>query len=97
MLAELAAGQTDAKRLVDLACGRMRSRMLALEKVLTGLVQPHHHFLLTRQGTHIGFLGERIEELNAKIARQVEMMSGWSTPTNLNVGAGVSEGSLGTE
>lgn len=58
MLAEIAAGQTDARQLADLARGRMGSKIPELEKALTGLVQPHHRFLLSRQLAHIAFLDE---------------------------------------
>ena len=81
MLAEIAAGQTDATQLADLARGRMRSKIPELQKALTGLVQPHHRFLLSRQLAHIDFLDEQVEELSAEIARQVEAMSSPSTPT----------------
>ena len=97
ILAELAAGQTDAKHLANLARGKMRSKIPALEKALTGLVQPHHRFLLTRQLAHIDFLDEQVEELNTEIARQVETMSDSSTSTDPSAGAETDRDSSGTE
>jgi transposase len=75
MLAELVAGQTDVALMADLARGRMRAKIPALQKALTGLVQPHHRFLLAQQLAHIDFLDEQIEELSAEIGRQLEAMS----------------------
>jgi transposase len=75
MLAELVAGQTDVTLMADLARGRMRTKIPALQKALTGFVQPHHRFLLAQQLAHIDFLDEEIEELNAEIGRQLEAMS----------------------
>jgi hypothetical protein len=58
----------------------MRSKIPELEKALTGLVQPHHRFLLSRQLAHIDFLDEQVEELSVEIARQVEATSNPSPP-----------------
>jgi transposase len=75
MLAELVAGQTDVTLMADLARGRMRTKIPALQKALTGFVQPHHRFLLAQQLAHIDFLDEEIEDLNTEIGRQLEAMS----------------------
>jgi len=75
MLAEIAAGQTDAAWLADLARGRMRNKIPELEKALTGLVQPHHRFLLAKQLGHIDFLEEQIEEISVEIGQHLERMS----------------------
>lgn len=75
MLAEIAGGKTDAAALAQLARGRLRHKLPELEKALTGLVQPHHRFLLAQQLAHIDFLDEQIADLGAEIARQVEAMS----------------------
>jgi hypothetical protein len=34
----------------------MRSKIPELEKALTGIVQPHHRFVLAQQLDHIAFL-----------------------------------------
>jgi len=75
MLLRIAAGETDAEALAQLARGRLRNKMEALEKALTGVVQPHHRFLLAKQLTHIDFLDEQIADIGAEIARQVTTMS----------------------
>jgi transposase len=75
MLAEIVAGQTDVALMADLARGRLRNKILALQQALTGFVQPYHRFLLAQQLAHIDFLDEQIEELSAEIVRQLEAMS----------------------
>jgi transposase len=75
MLAGLGAGETDATLLANLARGRMRSKIPELEKALTGLVEPHHRFLLAQQLTHIDFLEERVSDLSAEISRRMESLS----------------------
>ena len=73
MLEEIAAGQTDPRRMAELARGRMRSKIPELEKALTGLVGPHHRFLLAKQLAHIDFLDEQIDDIGGEIARWFEM------------------------
>ena len=75
MLQRIAAGETDAEALAQLARGRLRKKIEALEKALTGVVQPHHRFLLAKQLAHIDFLDEQIADIGAEIARQVTQMS----------------------
>ena len=75
MLAEIAAGKTDAELLADLARGRMRAKLPELQKALTGIVAPHHRFLLAKQLAHIDFLDEQVEEISAEIERQIDQMS----------------------
>jgi transposase len=75
MLAEIAAGQTDPRLMAELARGRMRNKIPELEKALTGLVGPHHRFLLAKQLAHIDFLDEQIADIGAEIARWFETQS----------------------
>ncbi|MBN2003366.1 MAG: IS110 family transposase [Anaerolineae bacterium] len=75
MLRQIARGETDAEALAQLARGRLRKKIGALEKALTGVVQPHHRFLLAKQLAHIDFLDEQIADIGAEIARQVSAMS----------------------
>lgn len=72
MLEEIAAGQTDPHLLAELARGRMRNKVPELEKALTGLVGPHHRFLLAKQLAHIDFLDEQIADIGAEIGRWFE-------------------------
>lgn len=75
MLAEIAAGQTDATLMAELAKGRLRNKIPALQKALAGRVEPHHRFVLAQQLEHIDYLGEKIEAMGAEIERQIEEMS----------------------
>lgn len=75
ILAELAAGNTDAEALAELARGRLRNKIPELERALTGKVEPHHRFLLSQQLEHIDFLDEQVAEIEAEIERQLEAMS----------------------
>jgi transposase len=88
MLAEIVMGQTDTTLMADLARGRMRSKIPALQKALTGFVEPHHQFLLAHQLGHIDFLDGEIEELSAEITRQMERMGTASTPKADGQGSG---------
>jgi transposase len=75
MLAEIASGQTDPVLMAELARGQLRAKIPELEKALTGIVLPHHRFLLVKQLAHIDFLDEQVEEISAEIGRQLEAMS----------------------
>ena len=75
MLEEIASGETNPELMADLAKGRMRSKIPELEKALTGLVEPHHRFLLATQLAHIEFLEEQIERISQEIAERMEEMS----------------------
>jgi len=74
MLEGIAAGRTDAASMANLARGRMRSKIPELEKALTGIVGPHHRFLLAKQLAHIDFLDEQVSDIGDEIARQIEAM-----------------------
>lgn len=71
MLAALAAGQTDAAELAEMAKGKLRKKIPELEKALSGLVRPHHRFLLSQQLSHLDFLDEQIEAISQEIERQM--------------------------
>lgn len=94
MLAEIVAGQTDAESMADLARGRLRAKIPQLEKALTGIVLPHHRFLLAKQLVHIDFLDEQIEEVSAEIGRQLEAMSRPPDRSGLDTGQGTEEGAI---
>jgi transposase len=94
MLEEIAAGQTDATGMANLARGRMRAKIPELEKALTGLVGPHHRFLLAKQLAHIDFLDEQIADISTEVVRQLEAMS--QSPKGGD-GSGVDNEALGTD
>jgi transposase len=75
MLRELAAGNTDAEAMAELAKGRLRNKLPELAEALTGIVEPHHRFLLAHQLGLIEYLESEIAALSAEIGQQLERMS----------------------
>ena len=75
MLEALVAGNEDPAAMAELAKGRLRNKMAALQKALTGVVRPHHRFMLAQHLAHIDFLDEQIAEIGAEIAQRIEAMS----------------------
>jgi transposase len=75
MLKEIAQGNDDAGALAALAKGRLRHKLSALEQALTGLVDPHHRFILAQQLGHIDFLDQQVEVLSDEISQQLQRMS----------------------
>lgn len=75
MLAALVEGQTDPTLMAELAKGRLRNKMAELEKALTGVVRPHHRFMLAQHLGHIDFLDEQLERVTDEIGQRVELMS----------------------
>jgi transposase len=67
-LAALIAGETDARALADLARGRLRAKLPALQQALNGDVGPHQRFLLARQLAHLDALDALIAEVSDAIA-----------------------------
>jgi len=75
MLEALVAGKENPVAMAELAKGRLRNKMEALKKALTGVVRPHHRFMLAQHLAHIDFLDEQIAEIGAEIAQRIEAMS----------------------
>src|SRR5215218_352891 len=71
MLVALAGGQTDAGAMAQLAQGRLRDKLPALERALAGQVGPHQRFLLARQLAHIDFLDAANAKVSAEIAERL--------------------------
>jgi transposase len=71
MLEALLAGQTDTGQLAELAKGRLRKKIPQLKEALTGRVREHHRFMLSEQLSHIDYLDEAIERLNAEIGERL--------------------------
>src|SRR3712207_528673 len=80
ILAALIQGRADPATMTELAKGRMRSRMPALEQALTGLVRAHHRRLLALQLAHIDFLDEQIASLSAEMTRGLTDLSTSAPP-----------------
>jgi transposase len=71
MLAALAGGETDAAAMAQLAQGRLRDKLPALERALAGRIGHHQRFLLARQLAHIDFLNAAIAEVSAELAERL--------------------------
>ncbi len=67
MMAALIAGQTNPKTLAQLARGRMRVKIAALEEAFTGYFSAHHGFLLTKMLARVDAMNADIAELDAAI------------------------------
>jgi transposase len=70
MLAALVAGATDAAGLAELAQGRLRAKIPALERALRGRMGEHQRFLLAQALAHVDFLDEQIARLDAEVAER---------------------------
>ena len=71
ILAALVAGQTDAAVMADLARGKLRTKLPALERALVGQFGAHQRFLVAHHLGHIDYLDEVIGELSAQIAERL--------------------------
>ncbi len=71
MMAALVGGQTNPKVLAQLARGRMRVKIGALEEAFTGHFTDHHGFLLATMLTRIDALDADIAALEHKIEEMV--------------------------
>lgn len=71
ILNELLQGNTEPALLAELAKGRLREKQDLLERALQGTLKPHHRFMLAQHLSHIDFLDEAIERLDAQIGEQM--------------------------
>ncbi|MGZ3668073.1 MAG: IS110 family RNA-guided transposase [Ktedonobacterales bacterium] len=71
ILVALVAGHTQATELAQLARGRLREKIPALEQALAGQFQAHQRFLVAQQLVHIDFLDGLIERVSAEIAERM--------------------------
>lgn len=71
MIDALRHGTTDPAVLADLARGRLRSKLPALQQALQGHFRPQHAFLVTHILAKIDFLEEAIATLTDEIDRQL--------------------------
>ena len=71
MMAALIAGQRDPKVLAQLARGRMRGKLAALEEAFTGRFNDHHAFLLSKMLARIDQISADIAEIEARIEDQI--------------------------
>jgi transposase len=68
ILAALVGGENDPAVLADLACGRLRAKLPALEAALAGQVRPHHRFMLHELLYHLDHINTCIATVNGRIA-----------------------------
>jgi transposase len=71
ILTALVAGTTDTAALANLALGRLREKLPALQRALVGSVSAHHRFLLAEQLAHIDALEQSIERVSAEIGERL--------------------------
>jgi transposase len=71
MMAALVGGQTNPKALAQLARGRMRAKIGALEEAFTGHFTDHHRLLLTKMLARIDALDADIAELDTAIGEMI--------------------------
>ena len=71
MLAALVAGETDPAALAELARGRLRAKLPALEEALAGRFGAHQRFLVAEHLVTLDELEAGIERLGAEIAARV--------------------------
>ena len=71
ILAALVAGQTDAAAMADLAHGKLRTKLPALERALVGRFGTHQRFLIAQHLSHIDYLDAVIGALSAQIAERL--------------------------
>jgi transposase len=71
MVEALVAGTTDPQVLADLARGKLRQKLPALQRALVGRFRPVHAFLLEQILAKIDYLDETLERLTAEIDRRV--------------------------
>lgn len=72
IVSAICQGVEDPLELAALARGRLKSKSEQLQKALTGLVGAHQRFLLQEQLSHIEELEQRLERLDAEIARRLD-------------------------
>jgi transposase len=73
ILEAVVSGETDPRRLADLAIGRVRARPEDLERALTGKVTAHHRFLLSEHLRQIDSLEGAIRRVSDEIARRFSL------------------------
>lgn len=71
MLQALIAGTHDPDVLAELARGRLRKKLPALRKALTGWFSPTHRVLVSELLAHLEFLDESIERLSDDIGSMI--------------------------
>jgi transposase len=72
MLSALVAGESEAEALAELARGSLRKKIPQLQRALTGLVQPHHRFLVGQILIHLDFLEGALARVQTEIDERLQ-------------------------
>ena len=72
MLAALCGGNNDPAALAELARGKLRAKLPALETALQGRFSSHHALLLSHLLSHIDYLDHSIDSLSAEIEERLD-------------------------
>jgi transposase len=76
MLEALVQGTTDSEVLADLARGKLRKTLPALQQALAGRFRPHHAFLVSQLRAHVDYLDQAITTVSTEVqARLVPFAS----------------------
>jgi transposase len=71
ILEAMVSGVDDPKELAELARGRLRNKLPALEESLKGLMGAHQRMMLQSQLRHLDFLDMEIETLNQEVSSRL--------------------------
>jgi transposase len=71
ILQALACGTRDPEQLADLARGKLRAKLPALQQALAGNFQAHHALIVSQMLAHIDYLEEAISTLTQEIERRL--------------------------
>lgn len=76
ILVALANGSSNAKAMAEVAKGRLREKIPALERALRGCCGEHQRFLLAQQLAHIKFLDKAIARLDIQVKERLRPFEG---------------------
>ena len=72
MLNALIAGEEDAKKMAELARGRLRSKIPQLQEALHGHVTEHHRFMLKLHYEHVLYVEGLLKQVTDQIGRLID-------------------------
>lgn len=72
MLQAIIDGTTDPQVLASLAMGKLRNKVVELQRSLNGLIKHHQKILLSIQLNHIDFLDKHIESISDEIDERLK-------------------------
>ena len=75
MLRAMIKGETNSKRLADLACGTARNKLPALQQALRGKVRPHHRGLLRIHLDLLESIEDSIKEVDDLLGKALGAMT----------------------